>query len=186
MIAKARYDEEKAAQALKSSNTSLNSADGYDFRLKLSNFNTHLPTYTYNTTLHYKFGVNFQQLTADLQQWTSPRVIPPPLPIYRDPNYEYPPQLEYSNEVFNRLVGKRGYTIEDGPWYFSIFEGRLVQETSKWQRISTGKLYKEEDFVGMIAEMQKGLGKRTFNSFRFLSMIHVGCLIVLTTNLMLM
>lgn len=114
----------------------------HSFSCVLINFDTHYTSYRKQTHLHYEFDIAYATLMSSLQNWTSARVLPPPRPIINDPQ-GVPIQLaEYSLNVMNRLPGKSGYTVEDGPWYYRIFEVKKGDKhtekgTGEWQKLET-------------------------------------------------
>jgi hypothetical protein len=79
---------------------------------------------------------------SSLQNWTSARLLPPPRPIINYPEGTPIQLAEYSPNVMSRPLGKSGYTVEDGPWYYRIVElaksNRLAEKgTSEWQKLET-------------------------------------------------
>jgi hypothetical protein len=147
---------------------------GADFNMKLCTFSTNSPLYLNTVYLDYNYDITFSELMKDLQSWTSTLTIPPPLPLNLDPDYKYPAHFEYGMAVLNRQPKeKKGYTIEDGAWAWTMSEVKIVDGKRSWVRIGHGTLRSRGDMLTMFHSMKLGLNGRKFQSCRVLVMIHV-------------
>lgn len=151
-----------------------------NIELTLCTFSTFSSTFTQQRTFFYESKeFIFDGLMSDFTIWTSLHAIPRPKPLNRDPDYVPPTQLLNGLDSYNRPAGKRGYTVDDGPWSWSLSEKVQSASGSKtWQRLDQGLLSTEQDFEHMIASMRKDLSGKKFRSCRSLVFIHVricGC-----------
>jgi hypothetical protein len=142
--------------------------------IKLCIFSTTSPSYLEPVILHYPSKINVSGFLNDLQCWTSTKTIPPPLPLNLDPEYKVPAHLEYGMAILNkRPKDRKGYTIDDGAWVWTMSECQTVNGKRSWARIGQGAILKAEDVLQMFQAMRRGLNGRKFNEWRALVIIHV-------------